>query len=40
VDYNRDGLLDLFVAHYVAFDFQSVPATGQNPNCNFKGVPV
>src|ERR1039457_1431286 len=40
VDYNRDGLLDLFVAHYVVFDFQSVPATGQNPNCNFRGVPV
>jgi hypothetical protein len=40
VDYNRDGLLDLFVAHYLVFDFQSVPATGKNPNCNFKGVPV
>jgi enediyne biosynthesis protein E4 len=40
VDYNRDGLLDLFVSHYVAFDFQSVPPTGRNPNCNFKGVPV
>jgi hypothetical protein len=40
VDYNRDGLLDLFVAHYVVFDFESVPATGQNPNCSFKGVPV
>ncbi len=40
VDYDRDGLLDLFVANYVVFDFQSVPATGQNPNCNFKGVPV
>jgi enediyne biosynthesis protein E4 len=40
VDYNRDGLLDLFVSHYVVFDFNSIPATGQNPNCNFKGVPV
>ncbi len=40
VDYNRDGLLDLFVAHYVVFDFESVPATGRNPNCTFKGVPV
>jgi hypothetical protein len=40
VDYNRDGLLDLFVAHYVVFDFESVPPTGRNPNCSFKGVPV
>jgi hypothetical protein len=40
VDYNRDGLLDLFVSHYVVFDFQSVPATGKNPRCNFMGVPV
>ena len=40
VDYNRDGLLDLFVAHYVVFGFDSVPATGQNPRCNYLGVPV
>jgi enediyne biosynthesis protein E4 len=40
VDCNRDGLLDLFVSHYVVFDFHSVPATGVNPDCNFKGVPV
>ena len=40
VDYNRDGLLDLFVSHYVVFDFHSVPATGVNPDCKFKGVPV
>src|ERR1022692_3418144 len=40
VDYNRDGLLDLFVAHYLVFGFQSVPATGRNPKCNFRGVPV
>ena len=40
VDYDRDGFLDLFVSHYVVFDFQSVTPTGQNPNCSFKGVPV
>jgi hypothetical protein len=40
VDYNRDGLLDLFVTNYLEFDFESVPPTGKNPNCNFKGVPV
>jgi hypothetical protein len=40
VDYDRDGLLDLFVSNYVAFDFQSIPATGKNPNCNFLGAAV
>jgi hypothetical protein len=40
VDYNRDGLLDLFVSNYLVFDFESVPATGKNPDCNFRGVPV
>ena len=40
VDYDGDGLLDLFVTNYLEFDFSSVPRTGQNPNCNFKGVPV
>ena len=40
VDYNRDGLLDLFVTNYLVFDFESVPATGKNPDCNFRGVPV
>jgi enediyne biosynthesis protein E4 len=40
VDYDRDGKLDLFVSHYLVFDFKSVPRTGVDPNCNFKGVPV
>ena len=40
VDYNRDGLLDLFISHYTVFDFQSVPPAGKNPNNNFRGVPV
>ena len=40
VDYNRDGLLDLFVSNYLVFDFATVPARGQNPDCNFRGVPV
>ncbi|HZU27526.1 MAG TPA: CRTAC1 family protein [Bryobacteraceae bacterium] len=40
VDYDRDGRLDLFVSHYLMFDFESIPATGQDPACNFKGVPV
>ena len=40
VDYNRDGLLDLFVSNYLVFDFDKVPPTGRNPDCNFRGVPV
>ncbi len=40
VDYDGDGLLDLFVTNYLEFSFDSVPATGANANCNFKGVPV
>jgi len=40
VDYDRDGLLDLFVTSYVQFEFEAVPATGKNPECAFKGVPV
>jgi len=40
VDYDRDGRLDLFISHYLEFDFDKIPATGKNPNCDFKGVPV
>jgi hypothetical protein len=40
VDYDRDGHLDLFVAHYLEFDFESVPKPGRNTNCNWKGIPV
>jgi hypothetical protein len=40
VDYDRDGRLDLFVAHYLIFDFESIPPTGRDPACNFKGIPV
>ena len=40
VDTNRDGHLDLFLATYVDFDPQRVPKPGQNPNCNWKGLPV
>jgi hypothetical protein len=40
VDYDRDGWLDLFVSHYLIFDFESIPPTGRDPACNFKGVPV
>jgi hypothetical protein len=40
VDYDRDGRLDLFVSNYLVFDFEKIPPTGKDPNCNFKGVPV
>jgi hypothetical protein len=40
VDYNRDGLLDLFVSNYVEFDFETALTPGANPNCRWKGIPV
>ncbi|MEO8370506.1 MAG: CRTAC1 family protein [Candidatus Solibacter sp.] len=40
VDYNRDGKLDLFVANYLEFSFDSVPKPGDSPFCTWKGVPV
>jgi hypothetical protein len=40
VDFDRDGWLDLFVSHYLVFDFEKIPPTGRDPACNFKGVPV
>ncbi|MFZ3380322.1 MAG: VCBS repeat-containing protein, partial [Candidatus Acidiferrales bacterium] len=41
VDYNRDGLLDLFVANYADIDLANAPRPSlQMPNCNYEGVPV
>jgi hypothetical protein len=40
IDYNRDGLLDLFVGHYLDFDFRKVPKPGETATCSWKGVPV
>lgn len=40
VDYDRDGHLDLFVSHYLVFDFEKIPPAGKNSNCDYKGVPV
>ena len=40
IDYDRDGHLDLFVANYLEFDLARIPKPGQNPNCNWKGIPV
>jgi hypothetical protein len=40
VDYDRDGHLDLFVSNYLVFDPKRIPRTGQNPDCNWKGIAV
>jgi hypothetical protein len=40
LDYDRDGLLDLFVANYILFDPSKVPAPGESMNCQYKGNPV
>jgi hypothetical protein len=39
-DYDRDGRLDLFVAHYVDFDPAHTPEPGSNDACQWKGMPV
>jgi enediyne biosynthesis protein E4 len=41
VDYNRDGLLDIFVANYADVDLANAPKPSlKMPNCNYEGVPV
>jgi hypothetical protein len=40
IDYDRDGKLDLFVAHYMVFDQKTIPARGKDPTCVYRGVPV
>ena len=40
LDYDRDALLDLFVANYLHFDPQTTPGKGSGANCTWKGVPV
>ena len=40
VDCNRNGDLDLFVASYLEFDFETVPLPGESSVCVWKGVPV
>ena len=40
LDYDRDGLLDLFIANYIMLDISKVPAPGQTMYCQYKGVPV
>ena len=40
IDYDRDGHLDLFLATYVDLNQGKLPKPGENPFCNFKGIPV
>jgi len=41
VDYNRDGLLDLFVSNYLEIDLATAPKPSMAvPNCNYEGVPT
>jgi len=41
LDYNRDGLLDLFVANYVQFDVAHAPLPSASmPNCSYEGIAV
>ncbi|MBM3736056.1 MAG: CRTAC1 family protein [Acidobacteria bacterium] len=40
LDFDRDGALDLFVSHYVAFDLGKAAAPGASPFCFWKGVAV
>jgi hypothetical protein len=41
VDYNRDGLLDLFVANYLEIDLATAPRPSLSVvNCNYENVPV
>jgi len=40
VDYDRDGKVDIFLARYVDFSYDSVPRPGQGRWCQWKGINV
>jgi hypothetical protein len=40
LDFNRDGALDLVVAHYIELDISKTPRAGDKSQCIWKGQPV
>jgi hypothetical protein len=40
LDYDRDGLLDLFVSSYVNFDPERAPRPGSSAYCRYNDIPV
>jgi hypothetical protein len=40
MDYDRDGKVDIFLARYVDFSYDSVPRPGQGRWCQWKGINV
>jgi hypothetical protein len=40
LDFNRDGFLDLVVAHYIALDISKTPRPGGRSSCRWKGIGV
>jgi hypothetical protein len=39
-DYDKDGFVDLFVAHYVALDLSDLPSFGSAKTCKYHGIDV
>jgi hypothetical protein len=39
-DYDKDGFVDVFVAHYVALDLSDLPSFGSAKTCKYHGIDV